>query len=391
MLSFYEKHKDKIKNARKQYHEKFYRLNKVNSRYKQKRDSSIKLYNNSNLNYLNQSSSSFNKIKKAKSFISPSTKNKMLTPKQQCLLNNKRSDLNDLNYYPQFNTNKQHTKSPKPEPLPMKINLTHIGDNISNNKLDPIQEDKKMIYLLSNLGLENLYGEFNKNCIKFNDLFLLTKEDFIEMKIPIGPRNRLIHFIREFLKYAITFNFQELHDFLIKYKKSLNESLINRNKSNFNNNCHPIINNFLNAGDNANRESFEMNSNKNYKNNTYDKVNLSNIDNVYKSNRQYCKKQINFDQINDNNISNFKNEKCVVCLSETNSSINKKRNNPVFSYDNKNVIFINKNDLQNENIRNLTYELNKNQNFNIYHPKQYNDNNFYKDKMIKTYESNTYL
>ena len=66
MLSFYEKHKDKIKNARKQYHEKFYRLNKVNSRYKQKRDSSIKLYNNSNLNYLNQTSSSFNKIKKAK-------------------------------------------------------------------------------------------------------------------------------------------------------------------------------------------------------------------------------------------------------------------------------------------------------------------------------------
>ena len=411
MLSFYENHKDKIKNARKQYHEKFYRLNKVNSRYKSKRDNKVKLNNNSNNNFLSHTSSSFNKIKKAQSFISSSKPNKMLiTQNQPFLLNNKRSCLDiDFNYHSLLNSNnnKQNSKSPKPEPLPMKINLTHIDDEISstslNNKIDQIQEDKKIIYLLTNLGLEKLYTVFNNNFIKFNDLFLLTKEDFIEMKIPIGPRNRLIHFIREFLKFAKTFNFQELHDFFTIYKKNLNKSLINSNKLSFNNNCHPVINNFLNAGDNnISKESFEKNSNTYYKNNTYDKVNLSKFDNTYyKNNKTYCKKQINFDQINDNKIHPIKKGEFIVCLSEAGNGVNtninnnnKNINDSRFSYDDKNVILINKKDLQNENIRNLNYELNKTKSFNAHHSKKYSNSinkNYYNCKKVNHNKSNTNL
>ena len=112
------------------------------------------------------------------------------------------------------------------------------------------KEDSNILYLLMNLNLGNLYNIFISNCISFNDLFLLTKEDFIEMKIPIGPRNRIMHFLLEYKKIGIKFDFMELSNFLNYYKKIMDKPNMNdaniiesffqkenksENKENFNN------------------------------------------------------------------------------------------------------------------------------------------------------------
>ena len=114
---------------------------------------------------------------------------------------------------------------PQPEPFPKTINYNfNINNNlkyktdysnskdstIANSTFNNKKEDNNILYLLMNLNLGNLYNTFISNCISFHDLFLLTKDDFIEMKIPIGPRNRIIHFIREYKKSGKNFDFMEL-------------------------------------------------------------------------------------------------------------------------------------------------------------------------------------
>jgi len=132
---------------------------------------------------------------------------------------------------------------PKPEPMPTKINCnesTKVNNELNkkvyniydkknkNNK----KEDKNILYLLTNLNLQNLYNNFTSNCIGFTDLFLLTKDDFVEMKIPIGPRNRILHFLYEYKKLAKNYDFKELSNFLNYYKKIINKPLTNQINNN---------------------------------------------------------------------------------------------------------------------------------------------------------------
>ena len=44
------------------------------------------------------------------------------------------------------------------------------------------------------------------------------------MKIPIGPRNRLLNFIKKYKSYAKTFDLNELSSFMNKYKESFNSN-----------------------------------------------------------------------------------------------------------------------------------------------------------------------
>ena len=121
--------------------------------------------------------------------------------------------------------------------LNIKINNKYVKKNKDNKR-----EDKNILYLLTNLNLQNLYNNFISNCIGFTDLFLLTKDDFVEMKIPIGPRNRILHFLYEYKKLAKNFDFNELSNFLNYYKKIINKPL----KNETNNNKLFILNNNIN-------------------------------------------------------------------------------------------------------------------------------------------------
>ena len=99
-----------------------------------------------------------------------------------------------------------------------------MNNNINDkfNKKNNI--DIKLDFTLSNLELNELKKVFEDNYIYFDDLFLLTKEDFVEMKIPIGPRNRLLNFIKKYKNYAKNFDLNELSTFMNKFKESINSN-----------------------------------------------------------------------------------------------------------------------------------------------------------------------
>ena len=65
------------------------------------------------------------------------------------------------------------------------------------------------------MNLDYLSSIFKDNYINFKDLFLLTKDDFIEMKVPIGPRNKIIYFI---VLYKKTMRNFEMNDILFFFQ-----------------------------------------------------------------------------------------------------------------------------------------------------------------------------
>ena len=131
---------------------------------------------------------------------------------------------NSLNKY-SYTFQNFYNNYPKPEPFPKKIDIRIFNHNDNENKKNnnnndsssindrDIYDDKKILFILTNLNLENLYSKFKDNYITYNDLKFLTKDDFIEMNIPIGPRNRLIHFIKEFKKIKEPLDFKQLKYF----------------------------------------------------------------------------------------------------------------------------------------------------------------------------------
>ena len=56
-------------------------------------------------------------------------------------------------------------------------------------------DDSKLDALFHTYKLENYLQVFKENKISIKDLNLITKEDLIDMKIPIGPRNRILKII----------------------------------------------------------------------------------------------------------------------------------------------------------------------------------------------------
>ena len=267
------------------------------------------LKNDSNNNYLNQTSSSLYKLNKTKS---SNKSNKLLLNNKKYIYLNKTQrrtksllDNDKLNIichknFMNENINKtlQNPKNiygyyPQPEPFPKTINYNFsINNNLKNSNNNSIskeesnltpntickKEDSNILYLLMKLNLGNLYNIFISNCISFNDLFLLTKEDFIEMKIPIGPRNRIMHFLLEYKKIGKNFDFMELSNFLNYYKKIMDKP--NINDANFidnyikNENKDENKENFNNLNENVKEKGLSVN--KNFNNNTEKKlINIS--------------------------------------------------------------------------------------------------------------------
>ena len=189
------------------------------------------------------------------------------------------------NYFnkPKINNNNFESKSEI-------IKQTNINKKNINSKLNKINIDVKLNFTLSNLELNELKNVFEENYIYFEDLFLLTKEDFVEMKIPIGPRNRLLNFIKKYKYYAKTFDLNELSLFMNQYKESINSNEINNTidetpstnnkyKSTMtteNNNKNKGSNNSLGKGLNLSnleeRESLKQQKIKNDKHNTNNQI-----------------------------------------------------------------------------------------------------------------------
>ena len=229
--------------------------------------------------------------------------------------------------------NDEQNPFPKPEPTPLKIDKSTKYVNISkyfdmNNKnLENKRNnvDIKLVTFLQNLNLDNLLTIFQNNYINFKDLFLLTKEDYIEMKIPIGPRNKLIYYIEQYRKNMKNY---EIEDILIffKYNNAKNREIIsssfyssyNYDYSNIkkvNNNCLFLSNSVTQRGFNSTNDKVRNVSNDidiiNNKLETSSRVNdstnvkITNDKSISKIEKKDNYNIYNF-KLNSNSISNIK-------------------------------------------------------------------------------------
>ena len=199
------------------------------------------------------------------------------------------------------------------------IKQTNINKKNINSKLNKINIDVKLNFTLSNLELNELKNVFEENYIYFEDLFLLTKEDFVEMKIPIGPRNRLLNFIKKYKYYAKTFDLNELSLFMNQYKESINSNEINNTidetpstnnkyKSTMtteNNNKNKGSNNSLGKGLNLSNLEDEEDENEN-ENNINKNIFTNSLFNDVTSYATELK-ELNFEEINLKNNNNKNN------------------------------------------------------------------------------------
>ena len=228
-------------------------------------------------------------------------------------------------------------------------NFKNFIDNINNtNSTENINEffknnrckntyDTKLIYVLKILDLDNLINILNNNCIYFNDLFLLTKQDLIEMNIPIGQRNRLIHFLDKYKSSAKNYDFKEVQKFLDIYKNNnifteknstINiASIPNFKKNNYNNINNKNISNkdYLN-----NKNESKKVKNTNYTIELY-KNNVVHNTNIVKYNLQPSQKEIQNDKQPDNTPNNNKFNINISNFERNNSNIDMNKNYQTFS------------------------------------------------------------
>ena len=238
-----------------------------------------------------------------------------------------------------FNDNKkeeQNEEIPEPEPyiinkyitknksynnfnkVKINNNCEKINQSKSNSNRNKNTTDLKLNFTLSNLELNELKNVFEDNYIFFEDLFLLTKEDFIEMKIPIGPRNRLLNFIKKYKNYAKTFDLNELSSFMNKYKDSINSNEIDTTIGETPSTNNKYRSTMTNSKEKKlNISNLEEETNNNNKNNIID--DLNEIINQNNNNNKRCNtyKTIESRNYNDEDIDTEKDN------NKNNNNVNK--------------------------------------------------------------------
>ena len=93
------------------------------------------------------------------------------------------------------------------------LNIKPIENKKNININNLIKKDEKLIFTLKSLNLNQLINKFLNNCINFNDLFLLTKQDMNEMKLSTSIQEKLINFSNDFITYAKKFTMEELQNY----------------------------------------------------------------------------------------------------------------------------------------------------------------------------------
>ena len=217
------------------------------------------------------------------------------------------------------------------------IENTNNKDYNNKNIMDNCNKkyDEKVIYVLNHLDLDNLIDIFNKNYIKFNDLFLLTKQDFIEMNVPIGQRNRFFHFLEKYKNYAKNYDFDEIKLFLDIFSGGNNNNIFNKKnavtfpykqKNNNEDNYDKNMNTKENFGkDNESNKLF----NPNY---TIDLTKIEHVGNLQQSKSQIKEKQVNNNtQSINNNDKNNNTNKNISNFKRNNSNLDLNKNGQTFS------------------------------------------------------------
>ena len=250
------------------------------------------------------------------------------------------------------------------------------GINSLNKNNNPISNDFKeknindntnlLKYTLKILDLEKLFNDFNLNYISFHDLFLLTKNDLIEMNIPIGPRNRIINFTLKFKKFSKILDLNQLIKFFNIHKEYIfNEKKFDEIKN---------INNIKNEIDNINYNYAFNYPSEIYKNS----IKNTNIINFPRTNSIHNGKIPKLDLNNINNNSFYSKQSTTISIQSNNSIINGyknyKLNNVINNYENI-VNQVEKFENQYLKMKEKSKELNKKIN-NLLNKKQFDFLNF---------------
>ena len=373
-MLFYEEIRDKMKCSNKSSNK-----NSITQKNKKK---PLFFNNNKTEKEAFSNKNNINNIKKSNSFfISKKLQELKNAPnsigiKKENKIENNKKNMNKPNKKYSYTFQSFYNNYPRPEPLPKKIDIRIINNSstfsTSNNNETSnrykarsdksIYDDKKILFILTNLGLENLYIKFKDNFITYNDLNFLTKDDFIEMKIPIGPRNRIIHFIHELKKNGMNINFDELRNFIHKYKESISGKNTKINENNqydedvLDSNNKYIFNKKLQNNSSVLSPAYEYEKNENIsfleKNKNDNKNNISFFSKYNKSNINILRDFYNFKNIENTNIYNKKkndsSEKQLENEISENEKVNKLNqiiNDINYEIKSNSYIFDNKNNL----------------------------------------------
>ena len=131
--------------------------------------------------------------------------------------------------------------------------------NINNNdNLNSVRNniDERMKLVFYYLNIENILQVFISNNITFNDLLMLSREDLIDLGIPMLERNRIIHFIQSYIKESKNYSINEINSF---FQKNTNLNLLSQSKkikNDFENNNDNNINNKLKERDSQQEGDF---------------------------------------------------------------------------------------------------------------------------------------
>ncbi|MCQ2819564.1 MAG: hypothetical protein MJ252_20060, partial [archaeon] len=131
------------------------------------------------------------------------------------------------------NLKEEDLKEPKPsEIIPpketqIKTEPTPIPTPIFNDKLN--NSDKKLSFILDNLGLNELMDDFQSKKINFADFLMLNDEDLEELKLPFGPKKRILKFNSSYNQYAKVYSMSELKMFFRTNKNLVVKNIINDN------------------------------------------------------------------------------------------------------------------------------------------------------------------
>ena len=405
MMLFYEEIRGKVKNQSKS--------NLKNNIYQYNNDKKSLPLNNYKTEIEPNSKNIIDNKNKSNSFFMTKKKkelqnitnikkdHKIIVKKNQNKKKNKQFLYTFQNFYNNY---------PIPEPLPKKIDIRIINDNNNSNISNlneskrnekSLYDDKTILFILTNLGLEDLFLKFKDNRITYNDLQFLTKEDFIEMKIPIGPRNRIIHFIQEMKRNKVPLDFENLRNFIDKYKKTIsnqnqNINFRNNNISNDKNKIENKNDNFIydkksqnslifssqiDLGNNENLSPLDKNINSflsfnNYFNNNIynNKSNNNNLEDFPKFNQDKNKNKNKMDnEISHQKYLSEKHPKNVNSSKSVNYGKIKKEENIL------NQISYNKNS-RNKNSDNLLFEQKEKENEKMFN---YNNKRSYSQNIIK--------
>ena len=190
---------------------------------------------------------------------------------------------NNMNTFNIFcgTTNKEIKDNPLRTPIKSNLVLSQIDFNVlnekktDNNKRNQISStnnnsffrDSKLEIIMDALDFKE-YGEiFMRNRVKFEDLFTLTKEDLNELKIPLGPRNRILKFVEEFRNFSNNkenYSEKQIHKFfeMKNFTNFLTYSEINSENNNPHSAGNPYHNNSLLPNQNNNFQSENITENK---------------------------------------------------------------------------------------------------------------------------------